>query len=412
MLVSLYASPQILNASFRVVDLFQLLDVKQIQMDSLSYLFLPSALSSGLYKEATDHCVRILDTHRSTAATLPEHTKKSMNNGFYIVAEDMMNFQRHKMQKSVQLLEAKAMIMDLAPLYYSSPNEKQCLGALHGLIGSSSDKSRALKIVDDASDFFGAPSIIRIVGDDSKDNHVVKMEYEDNRDFTLWNFVIGCKNFYGTKSHQNTSKVMTENSFISGHVHAILVRAVLITCTTKPHKKKKKKGSSVIVIPETMKERCKSLINAVNKAENFINDEGGFWKLVKGLSTVITSLCANDPPMAGNGIDESCNTITNCLSDGLNGVALLQKEWKDSVSLISSKKDSLSTTATLLSNICSLLPKQIVPAFTLIMTVKKLFKIHGWTKNKNQTKKDATQLLLLISEFKLFLVEIRKKLMR
>ena len=193
-LLSLCSSPQPLNASSRVIALFRSLDVKQIQLDSLSYLFLSSAISSGLYSEATQHCVSVLGIHRSSASDVPDYAKKSMLNGFYPVTEDMMNFQRFKMQRSVQLLEAKGLIMDFAPLIFFREGENRCLGKVHGLVGGENDEVRAMKMTYDACDFFGAPSIMKIVQGQAKEYAdiiaVDSERYEDNRDFSVWNFVI------------------------------------------------------------------------------------------------------------------------------------------------------------------------------------------------------------------------------
>merc|ERR1712127_885278 len=153
-----------------------------------------------------------------------------------------MIFQRFKMQRSVQLLEAKGMIMDFAPLLMTADNrlegDNKSLGMMHGLVGGTDDDLRAMKMVDDAFDFFGAPSIMKVVENERKESVLnfdkVAFKYEDNRDFSILNFIIGGEKKYGVNAHWDNRNEMVKKSYIRGQLHAILVRAILITTSAKP----------------------------------------------------------------------------------------------------------------------------------------------------------------------------------
>jgi len=395
-LLSLYSTPQTLNASSRSLSLFQSLDIKQIQLDSLSYLFLPFSLTSGLYTEAARHCGNILGIHRHSATDVPNYAKKSMINGFYPVVEDMLNFQRFKMQRSVQLLEAKGLIMDFAPLALENANTDICLGYINGLVGGLDDESRAMAMVDNADDFFGAPSIIKICGNYKSVPNIVNAEYADNRDFSVWNFIIGSADKYGVNSQWISSKKMIKDSLERGHIHGILVRAVLIIHAAKPIKKKKKKKKETI--SEIVQERCKSMTVAVQNAVAASGNSRRFWAITQLFCTIITSLCANDPPIVVDENDKESNTITTLLKKTLDEMTEFRTECTSMI-MNASSTNLTAKTASALCAICTDLPNRIVPIFALLESIRKLFKLQGRTKNKEQTKKEAEMLVQLGSDF-------------
>ncbi|OQS02527.1 hypothetical protein THRCLA_21404, partial [Thraustotheca clavata] len=97
-----------LGAGDAMLVRYKELDIKQIQLDSLSYLVL-----DGLYAfNMNDEASRILDSiralHKTTARDTPEFIARAYRLGVYSKAEDMTSFLVGKMQRSEMLALATA----------------------------------------------------------------------------------------------------------------------------------------------------------------------------------------------------------------------------------------------------------------------------------------------------------------
>ncbi|RHY35039.1 hypothetical protein DYB32_000471 [Aphanomyces invadans] len=79
------------------------LDIKQIQVDSLSYLVLDPLLALGQVDDARRICESIRSLHRTTARDTPEFISRAYRLGVFSKAQDMTGFLLHKMKRSQML---------------------------------------------------------------------------------------------------------------------------------------------------------------------------------------------------------------------------------------------------------------------------------------------------------------------
>ncbi|KAF0694261.1 Aste57867_14856 [Aphanomyces stellatus] len=103
----------LLGAGDAVVARYDELDVKQIQLDSLSYLIVDPLLALGHVEYAKTICDNIRSLHRSTARDTPEFIARAYRLGVFSKAQDMTGFLLHKMQRSQMLALATSELVHL-----------------------------------------------------------------------------------------------------------------------------------------------------------------------------------------------------------------------------------------------------------------------------------------------------------
>jgi hypothetical protein len=160
-------------------------------------------------------------------------------------ANEMVTFQREKMRLSAQLLHSKALLMDAAPLMIPGEigydiaggggRQKVAkfsvgLASEKGFCGSEEDLTRAEQLVIDGEMHFNAPSIIHAAAQAATFDDFAS---SDNRDTTLY-FV---ESLYPT-SHM-TPREMVIGYLRSGHIHGLMVRAVMSVGSASSPKKGK-----------------------------------------------------------------------------------------------------------------------------------------------------------------------------
>lgn len=79
------------------------LGVKQIVLDSLSYLILDQHLMSGMYSEAKRICTALCQLHSSSAIEAPEMIGRAYRLGVFSKAKELTEFQTMRMARSHQL---------------------------------------------------------------------------------------------------------------------------------------------------------------------------------------------------------------------------------------------------------------------------------------------------------------------
>ena len=258
----------LLGSSFRSLQLFSSLDIKQVQVESMSYLILNSCSSAGAYGEISKRCGEILQLHRSAATSVCDYAMEALQKGNYTAAIDMVQFQTQKMNPSVQLLHAKAMIMDLAPLlaFHRNPisgtatSSKQMpirlIGSVHGLVGDdATDEIRALEMLAHSSDRHSATSIIVECLELVEDCVTASVDdvYSDNRDLQVCPLdlspMISTTAYFSDISRLAcfpSKKDLIFSSLSVGHIHSILVRTTIAISSIKPFMNltRKKKSTS------------------------------------------------------------------------------------------------------------------------------------------------------------------------
>ncbi|RHX97094.1 hypothetical protein DYB36_007333 [Aphanomyces astaci] len=93
---------------------YQELDVKQIQVDSLSYLVLDPLLALGQVDDARRICDAVRALHRTTARDTPEFISRAYKLGVFSKAQDMTMFLLHKMKRSQMLAVATSELVHSA----------------------------------------------------------------------------------------------------------------------------------------------------------------------------------------------------------------------------------------------------------------------------------------------------------
>jgi len=90
------------------IKLNQELEIKQIQVDSLSWLYFPGSLSSGLFTEALKRCYTVNTFHRNTSMDIAEGIRAAYVAGNYVKAIEIIEFQKKMLEPSMQWAQCKS----------------------------------------------------------------------------------------------------------------------------------------------------------------------------------------------------------------------------------------------------------------------------------------------------------------
>jgi N-terminal acetyltransferase B complex non-catalytic subunit len=386
-----------IKAAYRAYQHYQGMGVKYIQLDSCLYLILPLLIRGGLYTQAIQLSSSLLRFHGSTSKDIKEYSTKSFRKGYMLKAKEMVTFQTQKMRPSIQLLQAKGLIMDCAALLHASDligtkqKSEVRLGAEKGLCGCEVDVMRAEQLVRDAEGQFNAPSIIHASSNaaSGRDFHA-----SDNRDLTVNYFEIL------VQSGQSSAIDVVNESLLRGHTQSLLVHAVMATDVAKAPKKGKVPKNSAVMLS-----RCQSLCIALETAKQFFDTEGAetsqvdrsLWEASCELYMVIAEV------IVGSGGADPADTLAERECKAAAAV-------KRATSILANARNALATSPNDGSIVCQLLPDRITPLFCLIETSARLFALFGWGKRKRMTKEAAGALANLALLFKDFLSDLLQKM--
>eukprot|EP00970_Alexandrium_tamarense_P001268 scaffold131_cov206-Alexandrium_tamarense.AAC.8 len=376
-----------LNGADRALELFEAMGVKQIQLDSCSYLIFPLLLRGGHYTQAVQLSSAVLRLHGSSSKDVKEYASRAFQNGYLFKAKEMVTFQRERMSPSLQLLYSKGLVMDCAALLYvtdltgSKQKVVASLGAEKGLRGSEEDVSRAEQLVLDANMHFNAPSILHAASNVTAVGDVIS---SDNRDMTVNYFEILYRN-----RHLSQSEMVTE-SILRGHLQGLLVRAVIATGGAKAPKK----GKAPKPTDETTA-RCQSLLGSLTKAKQFVSGGGvEMSELNESLWRASCGLCESIVAVANGGGDKTA-------SDSLAYRESAAVSFVESArSNVVTAKESVAQCINAGDLVCKALPDRLVSLFVLLETTARLFALFGWTKRKRTTKAASGALADLALSFR------------
>ena len=384
-----------LGASHRALSIYQDLGVKQIQIDSCSYLILPSLITGGLYTSAVRISSSILRLHSSTSKDIKDFASKALQNGYLFKAREMATFQRAKMRPSLQLLYAKGIVMDCASLVNANDFEELStgedilevkLGSEKGLHGGNQDITRSGQIAIDANTFFNAPYIIH-----EASNAGGVCSYSDNRDMDIYYFHILCRK-------QNlTENNMVTDSIRKGLTHGLVVRAVMAVDVAKAPKK----GKAPKLTEETAY-MCQSLARALAKATHSLQGSSNTEGIGESLWNVFSHLCQ----VIGVVIIGDVQSDIDTLAERENAAVRLLKAAE--LCIEKAKTCFIGGDSPQGALVCQLLPAHIVPIYTMIGTTARLFALFGWGKRKRLTKAASGGLAALAHSFLLLLSELHQ----
>ena len=392
-----------LNAAYRALSIYQDLGVKQIQLDSCSYLILPTLIQGGLYTSAIKLSASILRLHGSTSKEVKDYASKALINGLMFKAKEMVTFQREKMRPSLQLLYSKSLIMDAAALMIQSDLGNDIVGGSKqrgkgevrlaeekGFCGSEEDLTRAEQLAIDAEIHFNAPSIIHA---SSQSNSIDDFVSSDNRDMTINYFEILHKNTHLTQ------KEMVVQSLRSGYMHGLLTRTIVaVRAANAP-----KKGKIPKLIDETAY-HCQSIRHCLSNANKFGQEvdmddvDLAMWNACCQLCKAIVSV------IQGNNNDSVSDTLAErekAATSIVDSTKHLVENARKSFSLYCTNSNSLRGV-----RVCQLLPDNIIPFYTLLETTARLFALFGWGKRKRLTKAASGSLANLALSFREFISDM------
>lgn len=355
------------GATARAFQIFEDLDIKQIQLDSCSYLILQRLVDGGLFQESIKQAGKIINLHTTSHIDLCKYMTKAFENGNIQKGREMLRWQIKNMTRSIQLLEAKGVIMDLAPFHNYGDSDDNAdltpIGLCHGLCGGDNDKERVEKMIRDSDNAFGAPSILRISANDMD-------KWSDNRDFDVNQYEILRKTDYHLDTHE---------SIFRSHVHSVLCKLALFSSAVKPPKRGKVLHVNA---QDILFQRGACLMTSVKRFEQYIVDNIAlkrFSMLMIALSRTCAVLGAGThfaQVETSDEVDEITTREKYCVSYLKDAAS----NAKDSIQLWKNYRNDTRTT------LSRILPDILVHVFATFNITSKLLALFGWGKRKRDTK--------------------------
>jgi N-acetyltransferase B complex (NatB) non catalytic subunit. len=383
------------GSTVRAHEVFEKIDIKQIQLESCSYFILNDLVNNGLYKEALEQAGKILNLHSTSEKDVCSFMPRAFENGNISKGLEMIRWQRQQMSASFQLLEAKGIIMDLAPfLGFESQNNghtSRDLGSRCGLVGGKEEGERAEKILRDSANFYAAPSILNLArGDNNIENC-----WSDNRDFTVNDYEILQRSQYEFHPFESISRA---------HEHCILTKMVMVSQVMKPPKK----GKVVKVSEgEVLDKRSKSLLQSIDAAESFFANEkcrcNQSHKLLLRAATAISRAFsvivtgrhdAVSSPSPSNKLDEREQKAIPMLQSAKSMIQGASSSWT-----AQSKAEMSSLTF-------RLVPDVVIMLLASLNICANACSVFGWGKRKRSTKPVANCIADLALCLKTFLTDM------
>jgi hypothetical protein len=250
----------LLDALDRGYQLFLLMGIKHIQLDSCTFTILPYLLEGGMYNEAIDVCNSLLRFQASTARDCGDYAGRAMEDGTITKANEFLVFQRNKMNTSLTVLDAKGKILDCAALLATFvPGGKfdilkGALGVHQGIVGGDDDIPRAAQMIFEAHNPHAALSIVSWAGHGGTVADCNGMA--DNRDLTI------LSNQILLKTPPPSMQQIGTDALRRGHIHGMLIRATLCLDAAKGPKKGK-----VVKPTEQLERRATSLLECIAAIE-------------------------------------------------------------------------------------------------------------------------------------------------
>lgn len=385
-----------LNVAYRALALYEEMGIKQIQIDSCSYLILTVLVDGGLYTSAIKHSSSLLKLHCSASRDIKDFSVKALRNGLYFKANEMISFQRDKMRNSLQLLNSKGLTMNCAPLFMPAdfslgvtggPREIAKglpfrLGSDKGLVGGDEDAQRAERNAQDARSTFNAPSVILAPAQSSSADDFVA---SDNRDFTIGSFETIHK-----RRHPSLREVVADSLRV-GHLHGFMTRAVLLVANANgPKKGKPPKLSAESAY------HCESLdfcLRRVRELEGNAMSETAeaLWRGSLSLGHIMMTLIRGTSDVGDNLASRESAAVSE-----IGAIVDLVEEATLEFRAFMKDRDGTDVGR----EVCNLLPSFVVPFYAMLGTTSRLFDMFSWGKRKRMTRPASGSLATLALSFR------------
>jgi len=392
------------GCTVRAQQVFDDINIKQIQLESCSYFILNELVNNGLYKEAVEQAGKIVNLHSTSEKDLCSYMPRAFENGNIQKGLEMIRWQRKQMSRSLQLVEAKGIIMDLAPFLgyehqLNVENDSHVLGSRCGLVGAHQDEGeRAEKIVRDSTNFYAAPSILNL----AKDKENIENKWCDNRDFTVHDYEILERSNYEFHPFESIARA---------HEHCILTKMVMVSQIIKPPKK----GKVVKVFEgEILDKRSKSLLKSIDAAESFFSDDNNKQHkcnqsrrlllqaaaiIARAFSVIVTGKDdVSSPPSSTDKLEQREEKVIPMLQAAQRLIQNASSYWG-----AQSKADMTSSTL-------RLVPDVVIMVLAILNICANACTVFGWGKRKRSTKPVAKCMADLALYLKTFLTDMSMSL--
>jgi N-terminal acetyltransferase B complex non-catalytic subunit len=364
-----------LGAPSRSWELFHAVGLKHIQLDSCTYVILPLLISGGLFNEAIDVCNAMIRFQAGTVRETGDYAGRAMENGTLSKAHEFLRFQQLKMNNSLTMLQAKALILDSAPLLAHPVPRKKLdedpvleggLGIIQGIVGGGSDLERATRMT---CEVFNPSAALQIV---SWADNGGSLDVEDNRDLSILSY----ENLQPVAEFETKEEIL-QASLCCGHTHSLLIRATFFMELMKPPKK----GKLVNPTPE-LEKRATGLLDSCEKCSaafgDYLSGDEGLCALRKSLQSTMIDL-SRTLVMLVSGIPDG--TASETLEDR-------EKNVEKNLQNLTSKLENVgaSLAAATVQDTFRILAHDLVSLFAIFRKVADALSTFGWGKRKRKTK--------------------------
>ena len=342
---------QLLPSPLSFLSEWNKLQIKQVQLDSLSYRLLNPLVDRGMYQEAAVACGDLIGFHRSSASCSPDYVAKAFSQGNYEQAVEMIEFQAERMDKSLQLLDCKARILCLAPLATNS------LGEADGMCGGDADGERAGMLRGEGLERLEMRELMEKDWGGATLESVVA-EFSDNRDLAVPGNVPvyeGAAGFFNAASKEET----VSWSAVQFAVQAVLAATLSAAADYKPPKK----GSSPPAVAASGREVQRQL----ERADLVMSRQADaavpkLWTVLRESVHAIASVCVT------GGETTAAVSVTSALA----ALAATRKDLQEADSAVAGRTELLAVDW--LGGVCRDLPTFMVPLTAVVVALRKVTK--------------------------------------
>jgi len=304
------------------------LEVKQIQLLSISHLVLPLFYKVGMYPEVVSICGDITMVCRDMKRRLGDSAWKCVENGTYRSLTDIMTWWRRKFETALQRFEGKWGVLECGVL------SQDTMGAVEGFFGGKDDGQRAELLLDGLDEF-----LLREVWDrsdfssssfsDLRDD-VEKEELLESMETAAWRVARGVK----------VIKLTAHAAFIKGKYK---------------QPKKGKVDKKCVEFGERLKEVCSDFSAAVAANGSLTPAfHGHLFKALDSSALAIVTVTANDP-------EEKTKELVDAAADGITAAT-------ECISSMQNETHGLLAEA-FVTTVCTSLTSCIIPLSSILSSL-------------------------------------------
>ena len=357
-----------LGAIERCWQLYSSMDIKQVQLDSCSYILLSQGIlqQGAFFKEACQLASSILYFHKNVPYNVYEYSSRAMSKGHLSKACEILNFYHDKTKKSIMLRHAQHLLLECVPMT-KFPKV---------LLPLQEAEEQCWKFLSQSQWEYAASSLLLSKDEIDPSHEEMKSNddyFSDNRDRDIFHFEILPIIQASSKLLPTITDLWT-NACESATIQSILAYSVLLVSGIKKLKVSNKKAMNNN--PAQITQRAKCLfrqISIMNKNNNSNQWTRNMSNLAYALIVAVTG-CTEESQLT----EDSATTVLN-LGEREKKVASILSEIVFDHKEVYCGDDENHKKAVM--NVY--LPRYILPFCNLIYVTGTLFQQHmGWGKLK------------------------------